>query len=119
MSVHGAHWTNHHVTDSDVFEVRPLGRGRVVGRSEPVEMFELLGLRGEAISPDREVIARYKVALADLLKWRFEEAAQGFREVIESCGGSDGPSEFYLKQIEQLRRDLVSDWDGVINFQSK
>jgi adenylate cyclase len=103
----------------DVFEVRPLGRGRVVGRSEPVEMYELMGLRGEAISPDREVVARYKAALADLLKWRFEEAAQGFREVIESCGGSDGPSEFYLKTIEQLRRDLVSDWDGVINFQTK
>ena len=103
--------------------VRPLGRVRVVGRAEPVALYELLGLKGEAVTkPDAAAIERFERALADFTARRFRAAAEGFRQVRESCGGKDGPSELYLKTIAQFEIEgppLPEHWDGVINFATK
>jgi len=102
--------------------VRPLGRVRVVGRAEPVALYELLGLKGDATTPDAAAIALFERAVADFVARRFREAAEGFRRVRESCGGQDGPSELYLGTIAQLEAEpapLPEDWDGVINFATK
>jgi adenylate cyclase len=106
-------------TDGELI-VRSLGRVRVVGRAEPVVLFELLGLPGDATRPDAEAIERFERAVADFSARRLREAAEGFREVRERCGGEDGPSELYLRTIAQLEAEPApGDWDGVINFATK
>jgi adenylate cyclase len=106
-------------TDGSV-ATRPLGRVRVVGRHEPVELHELLGLAGEPTRPDAAALARFAAALADFRARRFREAAAGFEAVRAACGGTDGPSQLYLARIEELRaRPPGPDWDGVINFLKK
>jgi adenylate cyclase len=100
--------------------VRRLGRVRVVGRAEPVLLYELLGLSGEVTRPDQETVQRFERAIEDFGSRRFDDAAAGFREVRERCGGEDGPSELYLKTIEQLEIEPPDDdWDGVINVATK
>ena len=69
---------------------------------------------------DKESIQRFERAVEDFGARRFDDAAAGFREVCERCGGEDGPSELYLKTIEQLDTEPPDDdWDGVINFATK
>ncbi len=102
------------------FIVRPLGRARVVGRSEPVEIYELLGVVGGLIRMGTTVLERFRLARENLTARRFREAAEGFREVREMCGGNDGPSNFYLQLIERFEKEPPSeDWDGVVAFESK
>jgi len=102
------------------FVTRSLGRARVVGRSEPVQIHELVGLRGESTAPDARALARFDVALADFAARRFREAREGFHDVRTGCGGADGPSEFFLRQIEGFERESPPpSWDAVISFESK
>ena len=66
---------------------RPLGRVRVVGRSEPVELYELLGLKGDATTPDEEAIACFERAVAEFARRDFDAAATTF-EIAASSGTS-------------------------------
>ena len=102
------------------FAVRPLGRARVVGRAEPVEVFELLGLKGDNGHLSEAALARFAQARGDFAQRRFPEAATGFEEVLSLCGGGDGPSAFYLKLCATLDKSPPApDWDAVIVFESK
>jgi len=102
------------------FAVRELGRARVVGRNIPVEVFELLGLKGENGHLSEAALSRFAQARADFAARRFPQASTGFRQVMELCGGSDGPSAFYLKLCAALEKTPPApDWDAVIVFESK
>jgi len=102
------------------FLVRSLGRARVVGRNEPVEIFELLGLQGEEPPIPAEALETFREALGLFTIRSFVDAAEGFRSVSAHCGGSDGPSQFYLSLIGRLEKEPPpADWDGVVNFESK
>jgi hypothetical protein len=80
----------------------------------------LLGLKGDETSPDPETIARFEQAVKLFGQGEFDTAAVAFEEVRRSCGGQDGPSEFYLQAIEDLRsQPLPEDWDGVVNLTKK
>jgi len=94
--------------------------GQVVGRSEPVRIYELLGLAGETLAIGAEALERFDSALSDFTVRRFREAAEGFREVREMRGGGDGPSEFYLGLIERFAKEPPpAGWDGVVAFETK
>lgn len=80
----------------------------------------MLGLDGERGRIDREKVQRFELAVQEFSSRRFDDAAAGFREVQERCGGHEGPSEVYLKTIEQLEAEPPDDdRDGVINFATK
>jgi adenylate cyclase len=99
--------------------VRSLGRVRVVGRGEPVALYELVGLKGETTRPDLETIERFERAVEDFTARRFTEATAKFRDIREQLG-TDGPCQLYLDTISQLESDPPEqDWDGVINFTKK
>ena len=107
------------VTDGSLVS-RLIGRVQVVGRAKPVDVYELLGLAGEATTPDMRAIERFARALEDYQARRFREAATGFEEVRRLCGGQDGPSEFYLGLIAGFEAEPPSaEWDGVIRLTSK
>ncbi|HEV8337459.1 MAG TPA: adenylate/guanylate cyclase domain-containing protein [Candidatus Polarisedimenticolia bacterium] len=102
------------------FLVRRLGRAQVVGRSEAVEVCELLAEAGEAARIPADALDRFHWALAAFVARRFEEAAEGFQSVRELCGGADGPSEFYLRAIQRLAAEPPPPgWDGVMVIESK
>jgi len=107
------------MTDGAFF-VRPLGRVRVVGKSEPLALYELLGRKGETLAA-AAAYERFERALADFVARRFEQAAAGFREVRALRGeGGDGPSEFYLEQCAlMLAEPPPADWDGAVTFAGK
>ncbi|MCU0224346.1 MAG: adenylate/guanylate cyclase domain-containing protein, partial [Acidobacteria bacterium] len=101
------------------FAVRRLGRIRVVGRAEPVEVHELIGHAGEATTPDAATVARFEAALKQFEAGRFAESAEGFAAVAGATGGADGPAAFYLKQARKYQEQPPAGWDGVVVAESK
>jgi adenylate cyclase len=102
------------------FLVRSLGRVLVVGKTEPLAIYELLGRRGETLAASA-AYERYEKALADFTARRFEQAAEGFREARTLRGeAGDGPSEFYIEQCAaMLAEPPPADWDGAVTFAGK
>ena len=101
------------------FVTRPLGRVRVVGRSEPVELHELVATRDEAGRADGALLDAFARALSDFAAGRFAEAAHGFRTASERAGGDDGPSAFFAERAESFAVTPPPSWDGVLGFESK
>lgn len=100
--------------------VRRVGRVQVAGRTEPVTIFEILGRSGETTRPDAVTIERFERALEDYGARCFREAADGFREVLDRCGGRDGPSELYLGLIARFESEPPPEgWDGVVVMTAK
>jgi adenylate cyclase len=99
------------------FVTRRLGLAGVAGRGEPVEIFEILGMQGDTTTPEAGAVARFEAAVGDYTAGRLEKAAEGFRKVLEMCGGKDGPSEYYLKTIERFTKAPPASWDGVLSFE--
>jgi adenylate cyclase len=101
------------------FITRPLGRVRVVGRQEPVELHELIATRDETGRSDAALLTAFASARSDFEAGRFEQAAGGFRAALAIAEGRDGASSFFVKLSEQLAAAPPPSWDGVIVFESK
>ena len=101
------------------FITRSLGRSRVVGRHEPVELHELIATRDETGRSDAALLDAFEAARADFEAGRFEQATVGFRAALALTGGKDGPSAFFLKYAERLAAAPPPSWDGVVVFESK
>ena len=101
------------------FITRPLGRVRVVGRHEPVELHELIATRDETGRSDAALLDAFAAARADFEAGRFEGSAAGFRTALTLTGGKDGPSTFFLHSAERLAAAPPLSWDGVVVFETK
>ncbi|PWU14439.1 MAG: hypothetical protein C5B50_17210 [Verrucomicrobia bacterium] len=98
---------------------RPLGGFRLKGFEAVVQVHELMGepaLEAET-RPWREAFAQ---ALRNYEQQNLEFAALGFRQVLELRPG-DGPSEFYLKQIEERSKEILKpeDWTSFTVLKEK
>ena len=104
----------------DGFVARRIGRVRVVGRHEPVALFELVAAPGETLPASRPDLETFAAALAEFERGAFDRAAAGFREVVARRDGGDGPSSYYLRLCERLQQEGVEPgWSGVIVAESK
>jgi adenylate cyclase len=93
---------------------RRLGRVRVVGRSEPVALHELIS--DVAVDAIKEP---FEAALADFERGDLERAASGFRGVL-AARPDDGPAKFYVKECERVRAEAsLVPWTGVITAEHK
>jgi adenylate cyclase len=99
--------------------VRYIGRVRVVGREDPIALYELLGLAGDATRPDAATITRFEAAVDAYTAGHLDDAAAGFRDVLTRCAGQDGPSSLYLEHIDSATHTPQNDWDGVLTFTKK
>jgi adenylate cyclase len=103
------------------FVGREIDRVRVVGRGEPVAIYELMAVRGAA-PVDAEMAALvegFAAALALCRERSFAAALEAF-EALAARFPDDGPTAVYL---ERCRRHAVLppplEWDGVFQLASK
>ena len=101
------------------FEYRFLDVVAVVGRDEPLTVYELLGPAG-SLSPEAERrLARYHEALACYRGRRWPEALALFDELATGTPG-DGPVQVYRRRSrELLENPPPPDWDGVYVSRTK
>ena len=105
---------------SDSIHCRYLGRFIVAGKSRPEAVYEVIGLLRDSGSA-AEWVTLFSDALDRFGKREFDQCEQLLREVLKKRGDNDGPSQFYLKEIEKVRKNPSTGaaWSGVITLDSK
>jgi adenylate cyclase len=92
----------------------------VVGRLQPIKVFEPLGTSGiVADTALNDALEHHAQGLAHYRSRRFEEALISFNRVLDLAPG-DGPARMYIKRTERyLLEAPPPDWTGVHSLQSK
>ncbi len=106
--------------------VRRLDKVRVVGRSTPVQLFNLIGFKEELSKETLEMIDIFEEALdlcnASILekdKKKLGEAKQRFYDAL-AINPEDGPTKVFIARCDDfITKGFPKDWDGVINWTSK
>ena len=107
LMVSEATWTQ----TQGAFIGREIAVLRVVGRKNPVTVYELLGFKGQSLSED---VLRYNEALALYKKAQWEDAL-----AIFSLLADDALSQAYARRCEALAKDNASIDDVIWNLRHK
>jgi adenylate cyclase len=100
-------------------EVRRLDRIRVVGKSQPIRIYELVEESGKLTKEQAEMIKRFEEALELFEARKWNEAESAFNRVLEIVP-DDGPSKTYIDRIAKYKvAPPPDDWDGVFNLMVK
>jgi adenylate cyclase len=95
------------------FHSRFLDLVAVKGKSEPVEVFQIMTPREFATPGVSEAIGAYAAGMQAYLERDWLGAAARFQEALRHCP-SDGPSALYLERCELLMdTPPPADWNGV------
>ena len=103
----------------DAIEARALDTVRVVGKKEPVAIYQVLERKG-ALSPEMTELMKLYEHARDAYKAKdFAEALKRFEKALE-LAPDDGPVLTYVARCkEYLESPPPADWDGVFQFTSK
>ncbi len=103
----------------DEIEVRELDMIRVVGKNEPVRIYEILGKKGDI---DIETLKAYKYFAKGLQFYRKQEwdNAKKYFAHSNKMLGYDGASKVFFNRCKEFKEDPPeTDWDGVYQMKSK
>lgn len=103
----------------DLVVVRPLDKIRVVGKAEPITVYELI-CRKEEISPEiSELLSIYLEAHEYFTKRDWNKARAAFKAALK-INPNDGPSlKFIERCTEYLKNPPSKNWDGVYSLKAK
>ncbi|MCH8209311.1 MAG: adenylate/guanylate cyclase domain-containing protein, partial [Nitrospinae bacterium] len=79
----------------DDIEVRELDSIRVVGKKQPVRIYELIGRKGEVDDKRREILPEFNKGLEHYKKRQWEEGITCFENIL-NVHDDDGPSLVYF-----------------------
>jgi class 3 adenylate cyclase len=97
---------------------REVDQIRVVGKQQPVRVFEPLAMIGGETANYAHAYHPYEQALALYRKREFTQAVMLLREML-AIKPNDGPSKWLLAQCERLIREAPKDWEPVTTATSK
>ena len=103
----------------DHIDVRHLDVIRVVGKSEPVSIYELLGKKGAIPDKIYDMLEKYDRGREYFIKREWKEARQMFREGLKIVP-DDGPCRVYIERCESyVKNPPKRGWDGVYVLKGK
>ncbi len=103
----------------DQLLARRLDQVRVVGRSTPVQLYNVLGFTNETSNDTREQIEIFNAALDKYLQRDFANAGKLFMQA-NKIGDGDPTSLIFAERCKNfIENGVPEDWDGVINMTSK
>lgn len=105
--------------NKDKIIARKLDRVRVVGRSTPVQLYNIIGFSNETSSELREQIDIFNTALSKYLQRDFANAGKLFMQA-NTIGKGDPTALVFAERCKNfIQNGVPEDWDGVINMTSK
>ncbi len=110
---------NTYKNSKDVVDVRRLDTIRVVGKTEPILIYELLGKKGSLPQKVYDMIEKYDEGLKMFDERQWRKALKHFNESLAILP-DDGPSQTYIKRCEEfMKKPPSKNWDGVYTFKTK
>jgi adenylate cyclase len=110
----------------DDFETRQLDKITVVGKSEPVIIYELLGKKGDLDSEMKKMLNIYQQGVDSFYGQQWDVAIEALEESekLEPCKefsvGNMSPSKKLIEYCNHFKSNPPGDdWDGVIKLTSK
>ena len=104
---------------ASLIDVRELDTIRVVGKSEPVTVYELLERKGETAGATADLVDQFEKALTLYKLADFIAAKAAFEKCLGIVGG-DGPSTTYIQRCQTyIDQPPESGWDGVFALTEK
>ena len=103
----------------DKILARKLDRVRVVGRAEPVQLWNILGFREELPENVLEAAEIFKSAMELYLKKDFVKAGKLFIKANKLVPEDETPLVYAQRCKEYLENGLSENWDGIVNMTSK
>ncbi|MCG6892195.1 MAG: adenylate/guanylate cyclase domain-containing protein, partial [Desulfobacteraceae bacterium] len=110
----------------DLVEVRYLDRITVVGRSEPVRIYELFGMKGDPSEEEYELLRIFDEGMQHYLRMEWEPALERFSEAysLERYPYEmTTPSEVFIQRCRTFRNEPPvppgETWDGVYRLKEK
>ncbi len=97
---------------------RRVGNFRLIGRNDPVTLFEVAGLEKELTGSRDSLHQKFAVALGLFEKGVWADAASQFQHLRDEFGG-DGPTKFYLALSVKFETQPPLTWDGVVTLDGK
>jgi adenylate cyclase len=93
---------------------RYLGRFRLAGKSEALDIIEIISSERLAPKALEAWLRRFESALDAFQHGRWDEAAEGFRAALAEDSG-DAVSRFYLEAVDLIVSEPPQrPWDGVL-----
>ena len=89
---------------ADAVEARELDSIRVVGKTEPVRVFELLGRKGQLDPAAMELKGRFEQGLGYYRSGEWDDAEKCFNECLK-LKPDDAPTRLFILRVQQLRAD--------------
>ena len=103
--------TRHEV--GNAFAARELGRVGVVGRKEPVTIYE--PMFHNEYKKNKAILEKFAEGLQQYYKGDFNSA----REIFQSIETKDAPSKAYAEKCQELSTQSIEEWNGVWVMNSK
>ena len=107
-----------HDMAGEAIETRELDLIGVVGRDEPVRVYELAAMAGELPPEKRQLFDLYAEGLAHYRAANWVKADAALRRAV-SFAPEDGPSSTLLRRVERFREEAPADWSGIWRMMEK
>lgn len=103
----------------EIAEVRPLDIIRVVGKDEPVQVYEVLGKKGEVSQEKLDVADAYQNGFNMYSERKWDEAVAHFEAGLK-IDPEDGPCQIFVERCNEYKATPPDDvWDAVHNLDAK
>ena len=102
----------------DKLLLRPVGEFRLVGKSEPLPIVEILSSEDSATEAQALLCERFSEALEVLKTGQGAKAAELFEAVLREYP-NDGPARFYLARCRRYQKSGASDVPYIVSMDSK
>ncbi|MBI5475884.1 MAG: CHASE2 domain-containing protein [Ignavibacteriales bacterium] len=92
----------------------------VMGKTEPIRVYELIGINGESLPAEKLMtVELYKKGLAHYRKKEWDEAVKEFEKVLK-ISPDDFPSQLYIERSYLYKKNPPPEnWNGVFILQTK
>ena len=92
---------------------------RVVVKTEPVRVYELVSQKGELGDKKMRVLEKFRVGVNPYRERKWNEAKEYFEKILE-LDPSDKPSQEYLRRCDEYESSPPPDeWEGLFELRSK
>ena len=111
----------------DKFEFREIDTIRVMGKSQPVTTFDLLGIKGETAPHLLELKEKFNSGISLYKAQKWDEAIALFTLTLElenkrypELSHKTNPSKIYIERCQEFKKiPAPPDWDGVYSLTEK